>query len=93
MRRRACAKIHDAQLKGDRQADKQARACLELNETLTLTTHAMCLAGTLFLLTGYSGYLGWQWRSVRTIAQEIRCASRRGFKRKRQREGAVDILG
>ena len=29
--------------------------------------------GALFLATGWTGYLGWQWRTIRTLAGEIRC--------------------
>lgn len=28
--------------------------------------------GVLFLATGYAGYLGWQWRRVRTVGDEIK---------------------
>jgi hypothetical protein len=28
--------------------------------------------GILFLATGYAGYLGWQWRRVRTVGDEIK---------------------
>lgn len=76
----------DARVNGEQRSRRKARAlCLDLNETLT--TRAICLAGTLFLLTGYSGYLGWQWRSVRTIAQEIRYAQRRRIRERRVGSG------
>lgn len=29
--------------------------------------------GGLFLATAWTGYLGWQWRTVRTLAGEIKC--------------------
>jgi hypothetical protein len=38
-----------------------------------LTTRCV-LSGTLFLMTTYTGYLGWQWRTIRTLATEIRWA-------------------
>jgi hypothetical protein len=31
--------------------------------------------GGLFLATAWTGYLGWQWRTVRTLAGDIRCVA------------------
>ena len=35
--------------------------------------------GALFLATGWTGYLGWQWRTIRTLAGEIRCVGALGL--------------
>lgn len=32
--------------------------------------------GALFLATGWTGYLGWQWRTIRTLAGEIKCVTK-----------------
>lgn len=35
--------------------------------------------GALFLATGWTGYLGWQWRTIRTLAGEIKCVRAWGW--------------
>jgi hypothetical protein len=82
---KSLCKVHGRS--GQRGIEKPEKSTRQSDLNEALTTRTIYLAGTLFLLTGYSGYLGWQWRSVRTIAQEIRYAARRRIRERRVGSG------